>query len=445
MEPENTTPNNNTQENKPVKKTGSGKKTRRKKKGSWFFPSKIYYKILVIIMALVAIGFLAMMTVVKALPTSITMPLIGVMVALLILGSVLLARKHRVLRILGLVVAIVFLGVYGMGIRYLTSTYAMFSNIAAEETSEVSKQSGKDITQEAFNVYISGIDQWTVERGYDLERSDVNMIVTVCPQTRKIMLTSIPRDAYVPLHRTGTMDKLTHTGIYGIDETLNTVHDWTGIDLDYYVKVNFNACVHVVDAIGGIDVKSPKKFKSKISRYRYKKGWNHLNGKQALYYARERAAFKGEDQLRVKNQQQVVEAVLKKMLSSSTLLTSYGEIMKTLGDEMETNMPQSDIEALIKMQLSDLGNWDIESQRMSGEYVMDIVASMDPSNTYQVLKVDQKTFDECLEGIERTMNPTEEEIQEMIENKKKTSLMNFINSLRGKSEEPAESEEADEN
>ena len=416
----------------------------KKKRDPIILPGKAIYKILVIVMTLVAIAFLVMMTVVKALPTNITMPLIGVMIAMLIVSSILLARKHRVLRILGLVVALVFLGVYGLGIRYLTQTYAMFTNIAAEE-STVSAQSGKDITNEAFNVLISGIDQWTVEKGYDLERSDVNMIVTVCPQTRKILLTSIPRDAYVPLHRTGTMDKLTHTGIYGIDETINTITDWTGIPMDYYVKVNFNACVHIVDAIGGIDVKSPKKFKSKISRYRYKKGWNHLNGKQALYYARERAAFKGEDQLRVKNQQQVMEAVLKKVLSSSTLLTSYGEIMKTLGDEMETNMPQSDIEALIMMQLTDLGTWDIQSQRMSGDYEMEIVASMDPSNKYQVLKVTPSVFTECIEGIEKVMNPTEEEIQAMIENKKKASLMNFINSLRGGSKDEESTEDTGEN
>lgn len=431
------------QENKENTNAAKPKK-KKKRKESVIFPSKTIYKILVIVMSLVAIAFLAMMTVVKALPTEITMPLVGIMVAMLIVATLLLARKNRVLRILGLVVAFAFLGVYGLGIHYLTSTYAMFSNIAAE-TSEVSPQSGKDITEEAFNVYISGIDQWTVERGYDLERSDVNMIVTVCPKTRKVLLTSIPRDAYVPLHRTGTMDKLTHTGIYGIDETLNTVTDWTGVELDYYVKVNFNACVHIVDAIGGIDVKSPKKFKSKISRYRYKKGWNHLNGKQALYYARERAAFKGEDQLRVKNQQQVMEAVLKKMLSSTTLLTSYGDIMKTLGDEMETNMPQSDIEALIRMQLADMGTWDIQSQRMSGEYDMEIVASLDPSNEYQVLKVDPEVFDSCLEQIEKTMNPTEEEIQAVIENKKKTSLMNFIKSLRGGSsdEQTEETEETE--
>lgn len=412
------------------------------RKSPVFFPSIVIYKILVIVMLLVAIGFLAMMTVVKALPTNITMPLVGIMVAMLIIASILLARRNRFMRFLGIIVAAAFIAVYGLGIHYLTSTYAMFSNISSE-SSGVSPQSGKDVTQEAFNVYISGIDQWTVERGYDLERSDVNMIVTVCPSTRKVLLTSIPRDAYVPLHRTGTMDKLTHTGIYGIDETLNSVEDWIHIPMDYYVKVNFNACVHIVDAIGGIDVKSPKKFKSKISRYRYKKGWNHLNGKQALYYARERKAFKGEDQLRVKNQQQVMEAVLKKMMSSSTLLTSYGDIMKTLGDEMETNMPQSDIEALIRMQLSDLGVWDIQSQRMSGEYEMEIVASMDPSNKYQVLKVDPKVFDECLEGIDKVMNPTEEEIQATIENKKKANLMNFINSLRGKTSKD-DSEESEE-
>ena len=267
------------------------------------------------------------------------------------------------------------------------------------------------------------------------------MIVTVCPQTRKVLLTSIPRDAYVPLHRTGTMDKLTHTGIYGVDETINTIQDWTGIDMDYYVKVNFNACVDIVNAIGGIDVESPKAFKSKISKYKYKKGWNHLNGKQALYYARERAAFEGEDQLRVRNQLQVMEAVLNKVMTSSTLLTSYGDIMKTLGDEMETNMPQSDIESLIRMQLTDLGAWDIQSQRMSGDYEMEVVASMDASNKYTVLKITPSVFDSCIDAIKQTMNPTEEEIQQAIENKKQASLRNFINSLRGGKAEEGETEE----
>ncbi|MBQ6315225.1 MAG: LCP family protein [Mogibacterium sp.] len=415
-------------------------KTRKKKKQSPIFPSNNIYKIILIIMALIAIAFLALMTVVKALPTSITMPLIAVMIAMLIVACLLFARKSRVLRILGLVVAILFVAIYGMGIHYLRSTYAMFSNIAAE-SSQISSESGKDITQEAFNVYITGIDQWSKEKGLDLERSDVNMIVTVCPQTRKVLLTSIPRDAYVPLHRTGTMDKLTHTGIYGVDETINTIQDWTGIDMDYYVKVNFNACVDIVNAIGGIDVESPKAFKSKISKYKYKKGWNHLNGKQALYYARERAAFEGEDQLRVRNQLQVMEAVLNKVMTSSTLLTSYGDIMKTLGDEMETNMPQSDIESLIRMQLTDLGAWDIQSQRMSGDYDMEVVASMDASNKYTVLKITPSVFDSCIDAIKQTMNPTEEEIQQAVENKKQASLRNFINSLRGGKAEEGETEE----
>ena len=287
-----------------------------------------------------------------------------------------------------------------------------------------------NVAGEPFNVYITGIDQWSKERGLDLERSDVNMIVTVSPQTHKILLTSIPRDAYIVLHRTGTMDKLTHTGVYGVDETLSSVGEWLNLNFDYYVKMNFDACVDIVDAIGGIDVDSPKAFtSSERSKYKYKKGINHLDGKGALYYARERKAFGGEDQLRVRNQLQVMEAVIHKITTSTTLLTSYGSIMETLGDEVETNMPTSDMQKLMKLQLSDMRPWKIETQRMTGTYDMEVVASLDSRNKYSVLKVDPKSLNSCLDKIRTTMSPTEEEILASEEERKEFTVSNYLNSI----------------
>ena len=212
-----------------------------KKDARWSpFPRNPFYLILLIIMALAGAFFLALMTVVDAFPLNYILYAVAAMFVLLILADILFKRKRRFLRITGILVACVFLLVYGLGSYYLGTTFAMFSRIGGNGSEEITADAVY-ISMEAFNIYLTGIDQWNKEKGLDLERSDVNMIVTVSPQSKEILLTSIPRDTYIPLHRTGTMDKLTHTGIYGVDETINSVQDWLGIDLNYYVKMNFSA------------------------------------------------------------------------------------------------------------------------------------------------------------------------------------------------------------
>lgn len=371
-----------------------------------------------------------MLAVVDAFPKNMVLGFIIVLLVMLVLAGFLFGREKKGWRITGVVIAALFILIYGLGIYYLASTYSMFARITVEDNAAAAEAQRVDVTEDPFNVYITGIDQWTVEKGMDLERSDVNMIMTINPKTRKIVLTSIPRDAYVPLHRTGTMDKLTHTGIYGVDETLNTIKDWTGIDMNYYVKVNFSACVHIVDAMDGVDVYSPVAFDSAISKYKYKKGMNHLNGHQALYFARERKAFNAEDQLRVRNQLRLIKAMMNKIMSSSTLLTSYGDLMTAISNDMETNMPQEDIKSLVKMQLGDLSKWDIKMQRMSGTYDMEVVASMDASNKYQVLKVSEKTFQNCMTGIDKVMNPSEAEVAKAIADRQKNSIISFVKGLK---------------
>ena len=425
------------------------KKTKKKKR-SERSPHHNLYTVFLILMMLLTGVFLVMLMLVDAFPPDLLTIIISVLGILLAVSGALIFRKKRWMRILGLMFAVLFIAVSSLGIYYMGNTYAMFNRITGGTEQTEASAGSVDVTQKPFNLYITGIDQWNKDKGLDLERSDVNMILTVNPVTRKVLLTSIPRDAYVPLHRTGTMDKLTHTGIYGVDETLNTVHDWTGLDLNYYVKANFHACVHLVEAIGGIDIYNPVEFRSSLTKHLYPKGNIHLKGYGALYYARERKAFEGEDQLRVKNQLIVVEAILHKVLSSTTLLTSYADIMKVLGDEISTNMSTKEIQALVKMQLADMSEWDIESQRMSGEYGMAIVASMDPSNEYQVLNVSDESFNKCLKGIDRVLNPTEEDLQEAAIRKEELALqnkrdvfINFVKNLLHKGDADAGSGEAE--
>lgn len=417
-----------------MQNTNKKKKRRRRKS---LMPSGIY-GLLLILMGLVAVAFLAVMAMMNAFPARIAAAVIVLMLAILIGVRFLMTRDGKGPRIVGVLIALVFLGAYGVGAYYLGSTYAAFAKMSNAGGGQTNT-SQLDVTSEPFNVYITGIDMWNKEKGLDLERSDVNMIVTVNPQTRKILLTSIPRDTYVMLHTAQQMDKLTHTGVYGVDETLNTVEDWLGFDMDYYLKVNFTSVVKVIDTIGRIDVYSPVAFDSSISDYSYKKGWNHLSGRQALFFARERKAFEGKDSIRVENQQRVMKAVLDKLLSSKTLLTKYPEMLEAGADDMETNMPVRDMQALVKMQMDDMRSWDIESQKIKGDYDMDYVASLTQNQKFQVYKAYPGSITKVQAYIRSVMNPTSEELREAEKARKKSFFDNFFKKFTGDGDD----EEAD--
>ena len=137
-----------------------------------------------------------------------------------------------------------------------------------------------NVVKEPFNVYITGID--TYGEISSVSRSDVNIVMTVNPSTKQILLTSIPRDYYVQLHGTkGSKDKLTHAGIYGTDMSISTIEDLLGIEINYYLKVNFSSFVDIVNALGGIEAYSKYSFTS-IDGYSYKEGYNKMNGEEAL-------------------------------------------------------------------------------------------------------------------------------------------------------------------
>jgi len=222
-----------------------------------------------------------------------------------------------------------------------------------------------DVTKEAFNVYISGID--TYGNIQNVSRSDVNMLMTVNPVTKKILLTSIPRDMYVTLHSYGQKDKLTHSGIYGINETVATAEDWLGIDINYYARVNFTTLVDIVDVLGGIDVESVRAFSSSVSDYSYTAGTNHLSGEAALYFARERKSLPGGDNDRVQNQQRVLKAIINKVTTSPVILTKYTQLLKAMEGKVQTSLSDNDIAALVQAQLDDLGGWEIKTISIKGK------------------------------------------------------------------------------
>lgn len=260
-----------------------------------------------------------------------------------------------------------------------------------------------NVTEQPFNVYVSGID--TTGSIGNISRSDVNMVMTVNPKTRTILLTSIPRDYYVTLASKGALDKLTHSGLYGIDETTATVENLLDIDINYYIKVNFTTVIKLVDTLGGITVNSEYNFSAKGMdgvTYSYVAGPNQLNGQAALAFSRERYSFASGDNQRVKNQQAVITGIINKCTSSASILTNYAGILNSVEDNIQTNMTQGEMTSLVKMQLGDMSGWTIKQCSLSGSGLMTPVYSI-PNYNVWVMQPDQSSIDNAKSQIAAVM------------------------------------------
>lgn len=214
-----------------------------------------------------------------------------------------------------------------------------------------------------FNIYISGIDVYGPISTNS--RSDVNILATVNPETKQVLLTTTPRDYYVeiPDISGGQKDKLTHAGIYGVDASMATLSQLYSTEINYYARVNFTSLIKIVDTMGGIDVNSEVEFEA--GGYSFTKGMNHMNGEQALAFSRERHSFASGDNQRGKNQEAVLTAIIKKMLQPS-MLTKALSIMNTVGDSVETNVSDKQLADLVEMQLDSGGKWDILTMNAIG-------------------------------------------------------------------------------
>ncbi len=216
-----------------------------------------------------------------------------------------------------------------------------------------------------FCMYFSGID--TFGSVTQRSRSDVNIIAAVNNKTHTILLVSTPRDYYVPLSvSNGQKDKLTHAGIYGIDCSIDTLEMLYDIDISYYLRLNFSGFQDIIDKIGGIDVESEYSFVSETEEgtYSFTAGVNHLNGEQALGFARARHAFKDGDRQRGRNQMQVIKATIKKM-ESSDMLMNYSSVMDQMENSFQTSMEKDEVGYLVQSTISD-GGWTVLTYSVGG-------------------------------------------------------------------------------
>lgn len=255
-----------------------------------------------------------------------------------------------------------------------------YQNIASE--TEILKEYSKEMkTEESellastksltepFTVLFLGVDSESKD-GLDANAAfngDTLMLVTFNPKTLTATMLSFPRDTYVPIYSSSDrmlyQNKINASAAYGTASTVNTIEHLTGINIDYFVKVNFQGVIDLVNTLGGIDVDVEQPtYSYYVSIYGEGRlcesnslrstlptdlvcmntGMQHLNGEQALAYSRNRYGFINGDLDRNRHQQQVIEAVAKQLMKSSNLST-FENLLDTISKNIATNMKTNQI------------------------------------------------------------------------------------------------------
>lgn len=279
---------------------------------------------------------------------------------------------------------------------------------AAETSAEPAetKASGSLFTKAAFGtepfiLYFSGNDNYG-----DLSetaRSDVNILMTVNPSTRQILLVTTPRDLYVEVPAEGNaLDKLTHAGNYGIQASIDTLNQLYQIDIRYYLRMNFTGFMDLIDALGGVDVYSDQAFTGEVYHIRFEKGTNHVDGQAALSFVRERHSFGDGDFQRQRNQMELIMAVFRKLMSADTL-KNLPEILKVTSQAFDTNVTIADLLGASASFATGSGDWNVQTYGLQGEGVRRSTYSMGSRQLYVVLR-EEASLEEAEELMQTVLD-----------------------------------------
>lgn len=342
-----------------------GKKVKKRKAGK-------LDRLLWVVQLVSSAFFAGAMVILGILPLKYMAVLIVVILLLLLLVRSMQKRalKSRKKKRSGKGIAVIASVVFLVGGFYALKVNAALDKIATgEESGQYVQAHAMEVTEQPFNVYISGIDVYgeiTQE-----SRSDVNLIATINPKTHKILLTTTPRDYYVTIPGVSgeKRDKLTHAGIYGIATSIATLENLYETDIPFYVRVNFTSVEEIVDVMGGVDVESELAFTTGEEAgaiVEVKDGKNHFTGKEALAFVRERKALAAGDNQRGKNQQALLTGLIKQAISPMIIFQANDMINSVTGNA-ETNMSEAQIKSLIRMQIGDMKGWEIESMAATGD------------------------------------------------------------------------------
>ena len=381
---------------KPPKKSSTpAPQPPRRSSGNDYKPPK-RGSILLIVQAILSVAAFIQLCRTQMLPTLYLV----IIAALLVLFWLLVKRcqEYKAPGTVSRVFSVFLCAMLAVGCVWAQQGLAALDNVTS---GLISGAEANKITKEPFVLYLSGVDN----RGELTEkaRSDVNILAVVNPTTKRVALINTPRDYYVDLAGTDSKDKLTHAGLYGVETSMATLGNLYGIQVDHYIRIDFSGFISIIDAVGGVDVYSDQAFTSVGSPGYYDpttfaEGWNHLDGKSALAFARERHAFASGDIQRGINQMKVIDAMANK-LKSPTVLMSFSKLMDAVSNCFVTSLSQEQISALVRMQLGDLANWDIESCSVTGSSGKSSQCYSAKGQSLYVMKPDESSVSKAKELI----------------------------------------------
>ena len=379
----------------PKKSSASAPQPPRRSSGNDYKPPK-RGSVLLIVQAILSVAAFIQLCRTQMLPTLYLV----IIAALLVLFWLLVKRcqEYKAPGTVSRVFSVFLCAMLAVGCVWAQQGLAALDNVTS---GLISGAEANKITKEPFVLYLSGVDN----RGELTEkaRSDVNILAVVNPTTKRVALINTPRDYYVDLAGTDSKDKLTHAGLYGVETSMATLGNLYGIQVDHYIRIDFSGFISIIDAVGGVDVYSDQAFTSVGSPGYYDpttfaEGWNHLDGKSALAFARERHAFASGDIQRGINQMKVIDAMANK-LKSPTVLMSFSKLMDAVSNCFVTSLSQEQISALVRMQLGDLANWDIESCSVTGSSGKSSQCYSAKGQSLYVMKPDESSVSKAKELI----------------------------------------------
>ena len=375
----------------PKKSSAPAPQPPRRSSGNDYKPPK-RGSVLLIVQAILSVAAFIQLCRTQMLPTLYLV----IIAALLVLFWLLVKRcqEYKAPGTVSRVFSVFLCAMLAVGCVWAQQGLAALDNVTS---GLISGAEANKITKEPFVLYLSGVDN----RGELTEkaRSDVNILAVVNPTTKRVALINTPRDYYVDLAGTDSKDKLTHAGLYGVETSMATLGNLYGIQVDHYIRIDFSGFISIIDAVGGVDVYSDQAFTSVGSPGYYDpttfaEGWNHLDGKSALAFARERHAFASGDIQRGINQMKVIDAMVNK-LKSPALLMGFSKLMDAAADCFVTSLSQEQISALVRMQLGDLANWDIQSYTVTGSGAKSSQCYSAKGQSLYVMKPDENSVNEA--------------------------------------------------
>ncbi len=229
------------------------------------------------------------------------------------------------------------------------------------------KPKAVDISKEPFTVYLCGAD---LSSGQDITstgRGDVNILLTVNPNTKEVNMQVIPRDTFVYIPCRGGSSKLSYSGWWGgVQSSIDSIEDKFDVEINYYAKINFNGLVKLVDALGGVTVNSHYTYTA--GQYNFVKGENFVSGEKALMFARARKMLPENELSRGQHQMELIKGIFRKFAENPTYDNSMA-VLDALSENFVTNLPEEDFyeafELVVKL-LPALQN--MENHTISGTY-----------------------------------------------------------------------------